>query len=55
MSGADRSQVQGSMFRVKDEEEVIDPNFFKKCLFPRIIVNLALNFELGLTKLMLFS
>jgi len=52
---SNRSQVQGSTFRVKDEKalKIRSPRY--KCSFFQVIANLALNFGLGLTKLTLFS
>jgi len=50
-----RSQVQGSTFRVKDKEGIKDPKFSQKMLISQIITNLAPNFGFGLLKLMLFS
>jgi hypothetical protein len=50
-----RSQVQGSTFRVKDKEGIKDPKFSLKMLISQIIANLAPNFGLGLMKLTLFS
>jgi hypothetical protein len=50
-----RSQVQGSTFRVKDKEgmKIRSPRY--KCSFSQVIANLASNLGLGLTKLTLFS
>jgi hypothetical protein len=45
-----RSQVQGSTFRVKDKEGIKTRNPRKKFSFSQIIANLAPNFGLGLTK-----
>jgi len=50
-----RSQVQGSTFRVKDKEGIKDPKFSLKMLISQIIANLDPNFGLSLTKLTLFS
>ena len=49
-----RSQVQGSTFRVKNKEGIKDPKFSLKMLISQIIANLAPNFGLGLIKLTLF-
>jgi len=40
---------------VKDKEGIEDPKPSLKCSFSQVIVNLAPNFGLGLTKLTLFS
>jgi len=50
-----RSQVQGSTFRVKDKEGIKGPKFLLKMLISQIIANLAPNFGFDLTKLTLFS
>jgi len=50
-----RSQVQGSTFRVKDKEGIKDPKFSLKMPISQIIANLSPDFGLGLTKLTLFS
>ncbi len=50
-----RSQVQGSTFRVKDKEGMKIRSPLYKCSFSQVIANLASNFGLGLTKLTLFS
>jgi len=51
----DRSQVQGSTFRVKDKKNIENPESSLKILVSQVIANLAPNFGLGLTKLTLFS
>jgi len=50
-----RSQVQGSTFRVKNKEGIKVPKFSLKMLISQIIANLDPNFGLSLTKLTLFS
>jgi hypothetical protein len=50
-----RSQVQGSTFRVKDKESIKTRSPRQKGSFSQIIADLAPNFGLGLTKLTLFS
>jgi hypothetical protein len=50
-----RSEVQGSTFRVKDKENIEDPKPSSKCLFSQVIANLGTNFGLGMTKMTLFS
>jgi len=49
-----RSQVQGSTFRVKDKEGIEDPKSSLSS-FSQVIANWASNFGLGLTKMTLFS
>jgi len=55
LKGDSRSQVQGSTFRVKDQEDIKNPKFSLRMLIPKIIANRAPNFGLGLMKLMRFS
>jgi hypothetical protein len=50
-----RSQVQGSTFRVKEKEGIKASKSPLNFSFCQIIANLASNFEFGLTKLTLFS
>jgi hypothetical protein len=50
-----RSQVQGSTFKVKDKEGIEDPKFSLEMLIPQIIAYLAPNFGLGLMDLALLS
>jgi len=50
-----RSQVQGSTFRVKDKEVSEDPKSPVKMPIFQVIANSAPNYGLGLTKMTLFS
>jgi hypothetical protein len=64
IGSSNRSQVQGSTFRVKDKKGIKDPKFSLKMLISQIIANYSAlknsifrvaNFGLSLTKLTLFS
>jgi hypothetical protein len=55
LANSNRSQVQGSKFRVKDKEGIKALKSLLNFSFFQIIANLALNFESDLTKLTLFS